>query len=181
MFVGSAGSACYSPPVMKTPVIFPSMAPQSEASPNPFLPHPALRLPNVLPFLATSKQHEEAMMAAIVQQRLMHSLTAMSHLINPQAPNPFLMPFMNRNMANPVMMKPNPLAQQQHSMRTPLGNTMAASMMRNKESETKVHMPAPVSPTANEKLETVNGGYGIKNPLAKNPALQDHLLQTMGM
>lgn len=32
-----------------------------------------------------------------------------------------------------------------------------------------------------EKMETVNGGFGVKNPLAKNPAIQDHMLQTMGM
>lgn len=150
---------------------------------NPYLPHPALRLPNVLPFLA-SKQHEEAVMAAMMQQRMLQSLSAMSSLMSPQPANPFLLPLMGRTLPHPAMMKPasNPLfhSQQQQKMMSPPLTPPTQPMMRLKEPHTKHFFNSPPAQPAPEKIETVNGGFGIKNPLAKNPALQDHLLQTMG-
>ena len=124
-------------------------------------------------------------MAAMMQQRMLQSLSAMSSLMSPQPANPFLLPIMGRSLSHPSMIKPNANLllhnQQQKIMSPPLTPPTPTALMRNKEPQAKIFMsspPAQAAPT--EKIETVNGGFGIKNPLAKNPALQDHLLQTMG-
>ena len=142
-----------------------------------FTPHPALVLPNVLPFLASKHHQEEALMSAMMQQRLINSYAAMTSMMTPQVPNPFFIPYMNR----PVPPPPPPMRPMLTSIpKQRMVPTLAppSMLMKPKSSQAPTFNNAKPSPA--EKLETVNGGFGIKNPLAKNPAIQDHLIQTMG-
>lgn len=133
---------------------------------NPtFAPHPALRVPGYpFPF---NRHQEEAMIEAAFKHRLLQTLSAMAAsqpVLPPQPaqPNPFLLPFMPRSFPMPhQMQKQNPAVP-------------SASPVIKPEVKQKPSLPS------NEKIETVNGGFGVKNPLARNPALQDHMLQTMG-
>lgn len=120
------------------------------------------------------------MFAYMRQQMVLSSMAALPTMV-PQTPvaNPFqLLPFMRP--IHPLQLKPmmmptninNNIAKQRM---VPTLNPSTMHAMRVKEPQ-----PFVTSPQRPETVETVNGGFGIKNPLAKNSAVQDHLLQTMG-
>lgn len=168
---------CFSPPMMKAPV-FPGIP---DTPPANFIPHPALILPNVLPFMATHQHQNEAhLMAAMMRQKILNSFAAMNSMMAPRIVNPFLLPFMGGQTLRP----PPPLPQMRPTHNIPKHVMVPtlnprAPVVNPKPSQTLPYNRSR-TPSSAEKLETVNGGFGIKNPLAKNPAIQDHLLQTMG-
>ena len=97
-------------------------------------------------------------MAAMMQQRMLQSLSAMSSLMSPQPANPFLLPIMGRSLSHPSMIKPNANLlfhnQQQKIMSPPLTPPTPTALMRNKEPQAKIFMsspPAQAAPT--EKIE----------------------------
>lgn len=114
------------------------------------------------------------MMAAMMQQRFMATYATMSTLLSAQTPNPFAPPFMGRPFPQPAYSPLKLMANSLQKLRAVQLATPPSPVLKvNKD---RMMVPA----VSGNNLETVNGGYGIKNPLAKNPAIQDHLLQTMG-
>lgn len=175
-FSGTNGIECPSTPFPARHPCFPPPFPN-------FLPgvHPALQLPNVLPFIAAKRQQEEAMLAAAMRQRIsfMQSMAAATQLSPPTLPFPpvnFMHPMFPRVPFEPVMRPVFPTSPTRSKDVVPV-NPPKPNLAKPREPQLSVDT---LRLKSEKEVETVNGGFGVKNPLAKNPALQDHMLQTMG-
>ncbi|XP_067949490.1 transcription factor ovo-like homolog lin-48 [Watersipora subatra] len=125
-----------------------------------------------MPFLA-SRHHDEMLVSMMMQRKLFSSYAAMNSFVAPLGPNPFLNPLITPSLPQPPPVRPMINCFPKPSI---FPGNASAPLMRRKEVQP---MPFNAPKATNENIETVNGGFGIKNPLAKNPAIQDHLLRTM--